>query len=297
MTSESNIFPIPQGMERFAREAQAGIEMLNAAEANLATAREDRMEAALKVSIALYGARQKLKDDYEFGCWCNENNLGDNIVKKDDRAAFVQFGSNPTRTREVFARTERQSWREIYRLEWCTVSQAAKPPPASGPKLKAAKEYVQAVEALEGKFPTEQEVSDATGVSRGTASDAMRDLRSRRREEDGRIQFNKAAATHIEAAIKRRRQELEASFKETIAREINKLYNEHFPTLQKEQNEAVAERKFYREMINDHKPPFTEVEFLIILACLHPDNSASDEKRQSAFRIFNAAKFQLTGKK
>jgi hypothetical protein len=50
----------------------------------------------------------------------------------------------------------------------------------------------------------------------------------------------------------------------------------------------------YRALINDHKAIFTLGEFMAILKCLHPDNSASPETRAEGFRLFNSKKLQLT---
>jgi hypothetical protein len=54
-----------------------------------------------------------------------------------------------------------------------------------------------------------------------------------------------------------------------------------------------AEQRF-RRLINDHKAVFTISEFMSILKCLHPDNSASVETRADGFRLFNSKKLQLT---
>jgi len=111
------------------------------------------------------------------------------------------------------------------------------------------------------------------------------------------LTFTKAQLADVEAAITKRTRALEGAFQERVSEAARKLYDENFPKLQEEQNEAHRVEKFFRKMINDHKPVFTATEYMTILACLHPDNSASKEKRDSAFTAFSAMKFQLTGKK
>jgi len=57
------------------------------------------------------------------------------------------------------------------------------------------------------------------------------------------------------------------------------------------------DEKFWREMINNHKSPFTADHFKTILMCLHPDGIRTAEKLTEAFRLFNGRKLQLTGVK
>jgi hypothetical protein len=63
------------------------------------------------------------------------------------------------------------------------------------------------------------------------------------------------------------------------------------------QSAAAAREKLelcYETLTNNL---FNETEFMTLLACVHPDNSASEHKRDTAFKALNAMKFQLTGKR
>jgi hypothetical protein len=62
------------------------------------------------------------------------------------------------------------------------------------------------------------------------------------------------------------------------------------------EEKAWQDEKHWREMINNHKPPFTPEQFKTILMCLHPDGQRTQEKLSHAFRLFNNKKLQLTGK-
>jgi hypothetical protein len=64
--------------------------------------------------------------------------------------------------------------------------------------------------------------------------------------------------------------------------------------LEEMEESARVTTKFYRDMIGNHKAIFTAGQFMTILKCLHPDNSASPEIRAEAFSLFNAKKLQLT---
>ena len=113
----------------------------------------------------------------------------------------------------------------------------------------------------------------------------------RRREVIGQIAGDEDA---IEAAIAKGRRGLESAFQDRVREAAQKLYDDNFPTLQKEQNKASETVQLYTRLINDRRPIFTAAEYTTILACLHPDNSASNEKRETAFRAFSAMKLQLT---
>ena len=76
--------------------------------------------------------------------------------------------------------------------------------------------------------------------------------------------------------------------------ERNKDFIYYIRTIEKEASEKAYH---YGQMINNHNPIFTEEEFRTIIICLHPDNSASKEKRDTAFKAVQARKLQLTGKK
>ena len=73
-----------------------------------------------------------------------------------------------------------------------------------------------------------------------------------------------------------------------------KAYVERMTALEEK---AWRDEKHWREMIDNHKPPFTSDQFKVILMCLHPDGTRTEDKLSEAFRLFNGRKLQLTGKK
>lgn len=61
--------------------------------------------------------------------------------------------------------------------------------------------------------------------------------------------------------------------------------------------EAWNNEKHWRDMVQNHKPPFTLDQFKAILMCLHPDGERTEDRLSNAFQLFNDKKLQLTGKK
>ena len=62
------------------------------------------------------------------------------------------------------------------------------------------------------------------------------------------------------------------SFHERLRKAVKTLYDENFPTLEKEQNEAFQEKMFYQKMINNHEHIFTMTEYNDLLLCTHEAN-------------------------
>lgn len=166
-------------------------------------------------------------------------------------------------------------------------------PKTSSPKRDAAIRYIQATEALTGEIPSEKEIAAGARCSKATANEALQIIRN----SVGKIRITKATKEHIGAAARRRARELEAIFDERVRATMVENSKAYLTQLEEMEKEARDQKETYERLVNNHKPLFSEAEFLIILTCLHPDNSASEEKRNIAFGAFNTMKFQLTGKR
>jgi hypothetical protein len=88
-----------------------------------------------------------------------------------------------------------------------------------------------------------------------------------------------------------------AKIQGTIDQEVKRRLALAFPRYQENLDKAKEAERHYSELTDNRKPIFTPDEYKDILMALHPDNSAGKETRESAFRIFNAQKFKLTGRK
>ena len=84
---------------------------------------------------------------------------------------------------------------------------------------------------------------------------------------------------------------------EEVRQRVLKEGVEYVARMKEMEAKAWNDEKHWREMINNHKPPFTSNQFRHILMCLHPDGQRSAEKLHEAFLLLNAKKLQLTGKK
>jgi hypothetical protein len=105
------------------------------------------------------------------------------------------------------------------------------------------------------------------------------------------------AQEKLEAWKSRETKRLEAEFDERVRTGIVEGNKEYLETLDRLKREASEKAVYYRELINNRKPIFTEAEYMYVLRSCHPDNSASEEVRRAAFMAINAKKFTLTGKK
>jgi len=294
MATDDTIIKFPAALER--RAERIRVAMIRRDKGD-----QEWIEGTLDLSVELATARADFPVNRDFGDWCADNGFGDNALPKNERAILVQWGNKPDWTRTVLEKTERRSVQFIHSKEWVVTSASNNPSltvkPPGGVQRKKAVAYVQVFEAAQNELPPETVVARDTGVSRGTAADVLRDIKSRRANEDVKITFAKAQDYHVEAKLRMLSRKLESEFAERVrlkALEENKDYLAELEQLEKQAN---YKNELYDSLINSHKPIFTEAEYMTILACLHPDNSASERTREIAFKAFNVMKFQLTGKR
>ncbi len=91
------------------------------------------------------------------------------------------------------------------------------------------------------------------------------------------------ARKEIEAALRR----METEFDLRVRQEAQQLYADAM------EEYGLPELKRLRDKLDLRKGRFTKEQYMTILSCLHPDNSASDEKRAEAFRLVREAEVQL----
>ncbi len=84
---------------------------------------------------------------------------------------------------------------------------------------------------------------------------------------------------------------------EEVRQRVIKATKERLERLDKMEAEVYDKEKWYRTLINDHKPPFTVDQYRIILMCLHPDGERTPAKLQEAFILLESKKEILTGEK
>ena len=167
---------------------------------------------------------------------------------------------------------------------------------SGGAKTNKAKAFAQAYEAEHGQLPPERLVARETGVSQGVSADALRDLRSRRSEADGRIVFSKAQDRHVEARIKVLDKAREADFKERVRLAMLEKNAAYLAGLEGLEKQAREKQELYETLVNQHRPIFTRVEYTDILFCAHNDHVERERKHRAATSLI-AKKLQLTGEK
>ena len=152
----------------------------------------------------------------------------------------------------------------------------------------------QIIRAETGQWPSRTTLSKITGLSGRAADNALRTLKAVEMATGTTtaITYTKAQDHHIRAKIKI----LEAEFRDHVRRAAQKLYDENFPTLEREKLEAFQQKRDYERLFNAHEHIFTMAEYNDLLLCTHEANP-SDETRKRAFMALNARKFQLTGKR
>jgi hypothetical protein len=256
------------------------------------------IEGTLELAVEIAAARSEYRGDRNFGSWLIENALGENYLPKDERSILIQWGENPDWTRTVLEKTERRSVQTIHRNEW-SVRSATKPStkPPGGAKLHKAKAFAQAYEAETGRLPTERLTAREAGVSQGVSADALRDLKSRRAEEDGRIRFLKAQDHHVEARVRILDKKRETEFNERVRLAMLAHNQEYRRGLEELQKEASEKLDLYEKLVNRHKPLFTVEEYKNLLMVAHPDSNPSKDVRNAAFLSLKAAELQLIGRK
>ena len=290
----AEVVKMPDLLERLAKRLTATL-------AKDSKVRSEWVETKLEQAEVLATAKGQFPNTKKFGEWLNANGFGDNIIPHEARAALIDFGTDLHRARMILERTESWSVRLVHKNEWNGRLSSAAKSPSRGPRMAAGKAFVQAYEAERGKLPSEDEIAEGANTSRSTAHTISVAFKSRRNDELNPVKFTKAQDAHcearIKAGVKAKMKEMESEFSARVVAENKRQIDILFPNLEKMQNEAERQKELYETIINNHKPVFTETEFNDIRFCLHPDNSASTERRAHAFKTFNLMKLQLTGKK
>lgn len=165
---------------------------------------------------------------------------------------------------------------------------------------EAVKTVIWAYYAENNRLPSRDDLLKLYRVASATADQAMGEVRATleaAEKNPTKIKYTKAQESLIEARIKVRVKKIESEFEERIRQGVLERNKDYLARLEKMEKEARDQFSTYTKLINGHRPIFTEDQFKAIWACLHPDNSASNDKREAAFRIFTEARFLLTGKK
>jgi hypothetical protein len=296
MNSEDNIVKMPSVLARQAKRIQRCL-------ARDIKIRAEWIENKLEMADALTTARAQFKDHAEFGKWLNANGFGENVLSHQDRAALIQFGSDLRLARSILEKAESWSVRVIHQNEWPPpftnvgkTLRGRKPKPA--PKTESVQDIVETL-VREGRPVNRAIVGREFNVGQHAVQLATARAKGKLEAEPliDPASLSLTAQQKAGLSLKQQRKALEREFDERVRLKVLEENKDFLAQLEQIQQEASEKWKLYHDLVNEHKPVFTEPEFMLILTCLHPDNSASKEKREQAFSAFNAMRLQLTGKK
>jgi transposase-like protein len=155
---------------------------------------------------------------------------------------------------------------------------------------------------------TRPQIAAEFNVGENAVSIAVaRELGRREGQADRPIDRDNLSVTaqqKLDAAIRQHQRKLDMehavrmrALDEEVRQRVLAEGKDYLASLNEMREKAWSEEKFYREMIDNHKPPFTKDQFKTILMCLHPDGQRTADKLSEAFRLFNNKKLQLTGEK
>lgn len=285
----------------------------------------------LDLCIHLAQARGTFSNDRDFSAWLKDNKL--DVLSQFDRAAAIAMGLHPETAKEVLDRTERRSLQYIHREEFKTVihtnnhADTDAPQPAAaakkkdgtsrkkaGPKTKGTKspkkehrdeDITPEVEERLAKAVLDEDKTyeeaakavprpDGSVFSNQVVIKAVAKERGRREAKaDPPIDVSTlplSAQEKLEAAKRQLLKAWEREKEELIRLAALKLIEELLLPHWKEKFDR-AER--IEKMLSKRRGLMSEANYKTILACLHPDNSASTTKRNEAFRLFSELKDYL----
>ena len=315
MSDPDNVVKMPNRLNVLAGRADKAA---HAYEASRASA----IASIIEYGTALLEARAEITSNQLFAKWVTANGL-DKVKPFDqqqERTAAMKIAELSVQGKVPWTDCPRSRptdvmswWRSLQRDKNITIAKSSR-------KRQAKADAAIADLKAAGQPVTESEVHRLSGVSASTVHTAVVAERTRtaveaeaeiKRAEAVKdalevkeleaVTFTKAQTHHIEAKIKALSRQLEKeaklreeSFNERVRVRFLEEKNRVFPDLQQRENDAFRAEENFRKMMRD-KAIFTEAEFSNIRLCLHPDNSASEDKRKLAFVTFNLKKLQLTG--
>lgn len=161
-----------------------------------------------------------------------------------------------------------------------------------------------------GKPHSRKDIADRYGISESTARDPIKTAEGIIKGRNETIDWDSIPGSKQEALERAKRsirKELEREYAAKLAEAVKEERAQYVESLaqrkakldedfQQMQALASAEYEKYRRINAIQKAKggiITKAQYLTVIACLHPDNSASPEKRAEAFRIFNDDRVKL----
>lgn len=249
----------------------------------------------LEYGKVLFEGRKKFISNNDFHDWVVRNGLdappfADSAERSNAQKLATVLGSVP---KTAFADCPYTTPSNI--MKWARQNGIVEIKSSSRPKKgepNPLETTAEAIKAATGEWPTSRELADETGIHPRSAETVLRVVKAKEEVRDlPPVKFTKADEKHIEARIKAHQAQLDAAFVDIVNAKINDLLeNTIAPQYRKQLAEAEAVIKARRGVMRRET-------FKLILACLHPDNSASAERRSEAFRQFSELELVLVAEK
>lgn len=258
---DENIVQLPTRLERLAGKLKdyLGRDITN---------REEWIEIQEGICLTLAEARDEFAADIEFGRWCDDNVK----MNRDDRAAGISMGREPTALHDCLRATTRRSLQMIYRYEFDRFRSATKPPKKRHKEKKETtkpsaqmQKAMNAYEELEAKG--EPITAKAVGELAGVSDTPVRRVFALKNEE-ARLkpltpaEMRETDKKRFDLAVKRVRQEIREELRQEVYKECD-VFVSHI----KERAER-AER-----ILANFRGVMSKEDFRKIKACLHPDHN------------------------
>ena len=133
-----------------------------------------------------------------------------------------------------------------------------------------------------GRRPTDKEVRERAGVSSTPVRIAFAREAEAAKPAPEDVTLSASAQQKLEAAIRAHKKQQDIDFNQRVETEVQARLKERvLPEIGERlrKADAILDRQKYQF-------PLSPAEYKQVLAVLHPDNSASEEKRNAAFTLF-----------
>lgn len=290
-------------------------------------ASEDWERAVMDLCADLSEARKRFDANQEFHRWLEDNDLGEDRLNKDDRAAAIAMGKETEVMQVVLEQTERRSLKYIFAEEFKprvlhvantskarterpkraakrpakadTVAEVAKPapsqpepaqpePPKSRGTLQPGEEQRQAsINIAPAVWDAFKEGAEGEGTS--AAAKLGRIATAVVMEPPDPVDLSQSAREKFDAALRAHKKMLDVQFEQRVQAEVKQRVEELIlPHFQ--QKERDAER-----IIKARKSVMPRSTYRKILAALHPDDSMSKEAKRLTFEAFKDLELLVVG--
>jgi hypothetical protein len=278
-----NVHPLPTRIDRL-------VTLIRSDLARQAEGDRAWIDGSYSLCLHLVEMREQFPGDTEFGRACEAHGLGKDVLNHQTRAAAIAMGREPDALRACLDATKRHSLELIYREEFgrfTSVRKAERPrtkKPPPGPREVHAAEIYDRLTA-EGRSFTRQDLMREAGVSYGTV---QRVFFKRENQPTAVPPLDPATAT---APVRQRMEAWTRAERKRLRLEIEAEMRVTYAHHEEDWFKHIWERVSWAEKIlNRYDGLMPKEDYLIIVKCLHPDTTADDKLRATAFRLFTKHK-------